>query len=138
VTAVKWTSNYIIQRFMGGPKHREQLVLYLYFCFVFYIFIIHFWIFLHYHLWKMCSCKNICLLYSSAFKPVTFCQWSFILFMYNVVWRSFYSCHQTSLTFFSGSNDYYCDCLQIDNKDIKSWFHKIYLNNNEHNKNMFM
>jgi hypothetical protein len=22
--------------------------------------------------------------------------------------------------------------LQIDNKDIKSWFHKIYLNNNEY------
>jgi hypothetical protein len=30
------------------------------------------------------------------------------------------------LTFFSGSNDYNCNCLQIDNKDIKSWFHKIY------------
>jgi hypothetical protein len=27
------------------------------------------------------------------------------------------------LTFFSGSNDYNCNCLQIDNKDIKSWFH---------------
>ena len=24
------------------------------------------------------------------------------------------------LTFFSGSNDYNCNCLQIDNKDIKS------------------
>jgi hypothetical protein len=87
-------------RFMGGPKHRGQLLLYLYFCFVFYIFIIHFWIFLHYHLRKMCSCKKLCLLYSSAFKPVTFCQWSFILFMYTVVWRSFYSCHQTSFTIY--------------------------------------
>jgi hypothetical protein len=36
------------------------------------------------------------------------------------------------LTFFSGSNDYNCNCLQIDSKDIKSWFHKIYLNNNEY------
>jgi hypothetical protein len=27
------------------------------------------------------------------------------------------------LTFFSGSNDYNCNCLQIDNKDIKSPSH---------------